>query len=291
MADDHPEQFHSELQSEPFDFHAICASKDAISFTHPDGHVEVFTPDATKGYFHFTVATAFPAGRVIYGWGLHPEVVASNYMTLLDQHLDLDHKMAVNDPKNRNAEDKIIGSIAAVNFPRPPNGASKWTILDRPQPAIQGVAVFWKNAQATQTALARHVMGRHKSTVSMDMMFGSDDSGFAVKLPSDGGGDCLFDGGESKEFLTAGYEYVSWANAPKELQYCFEDKPGTLPGTTTPRPNAIKSDYRGRQVSVIAGGLTGVNTLLRNGRCQVWSGADGETWQADSGGFRGVRDG
>jgi hypothetical protein len=252
MADDSETLLTSELSSQPFDFTALCARTEPIRFTHSDGRVETFTPDGFKGYFEFTVATAFPTGRVIYGTGLHPQVTANHYMSLLDQHLDVEHKMAENDPKNPNAEDKIIGAVVAVTYPKAPRGA-EWTLADRPSPAIHGVASFWKNSQPVQSALARHVMGKQMSTVSMDIKYG-DDSAFVVKIPNPGG--LLFE--ESpKEFLDAGYEYVPYLKAPKNLKDLYDITPKPRLGSRQLEPQRITGDYEGREVSLLMGGRYG----------------------------------
>lgn len=230
-----------EFEAGEFDIHALCASKDAINFTDDKGRSIVFTPDQFKGYFEFKIATAFPAGRIIYGIGLHPQVIANNYRSLLDQHVDWDHKMAINQPKNPNAEDKIIGSIAAVGLS---HSAGGYSLASRDPLFIRGVAVFWKNAQPIKRALGEHVMGRKRATVSMDLWFEPQHSGIAVKLLA----------GEQPEFnppddfRNAGYDYVPYMDAPQELKECFDSKRV---------PNAVTKNYKGRQVTVMAGGFNG----------------------------------
>lgn len=259
------QQLHCQLDSEPLDFQALCESKDAIEFVHPDGHREVFTPDGFKGYFPFTVATAFPAGRTQYGIGIHPETISKHYMTLLHQHSDKDHRMKYNDPKNANAEDKIIGAIVAVSFPRAPNGANAWTINDKPQPAIKGVGVFWKNAAATYSAFANHQMGR-LCTVSMDLWYGHDDSGFALANLRNGK-PAEFEATTPKEFAEGGWQYVPYLQAPKELRECFTQNAGKKGAE-----DVIKN-YKGQQVTFIAGGL-GAGLIAFAGLAVVRYGAE-----------------
>lgn len=246
MADE-TQQLCAELQSEPLDFQALFESKDAIEFVHPDGHREIFQPDGFKGYFPFTVATGFPAGITQYGIGIHPHVLQAHYRSLLHQHSDSDHQMKYNNPDNPNAEDKILGAIVAVSFPRPPNGSDRWKITDRPEPAIKGVGVFWKNAAATQRALAQHMMGRKQSTVSMDLHYNHSDAGFAVK-----NGD--FESTSPKEFLEAGWQYVPYLLAPPELQECFvQKKTKGIPG-----PEDVVKNYNGARPVFLAGGTDGM---------------------------------
>ena len=268
MAENENEQLHASLQSEPLDFQALFDSKDAIEFVHPDGHREIFQPDGFKGYFPFTVATGFPSGRTAYGIGIHPQTVANHYRTLLHQHSDSDHKMKFNDPANPNAEDKILGAIVAVSFPRPPNGAEGWKITDQPAPAIKGVGVFWKNAAATMRAFSKHMMGNHRSSVSMDLFYGHEDSGFAIK-----GGEGEFAETTPKEFSEAGYQYVPYAQAPKELRECFvQMKPKGEKSKTTGGEDVVKN-YKGRQVTFLAGG-SGAGMIAFAGLAVVRYGAE-----------------
>lgn len=197
---------------------------------------QTYVPDSTKGYFQFSLSHAFPVS-LFYQTALHPNVVSLSYASLLHQNLNYEHQMARYHP-TRDVRDRVIGGIAAVDFPRPPSGG--WRVDPKNIPAIDGVAFVYKQAAGMDRVLGEHVTGRNKYTVSMEVLWPLEQSGFAVAM----------DGRESlnkdtpPDFAKAGYDYFPYEQAPKELI-----------ATYSPKKERVVAQWKGRRVHVLMGGI------------------------------------
>ena len=197
-----------------------------------------FVPDATKAYFGFQFSHAFPVATV-YQTALHPSVVAASYQTLLHQNVNYEHQLG-SYHEDRDVRDRVIGSVVAVDFPRTPPGGWRVARHATEAPGISGVAVVYKQTQGMAKILGDHLTGRRKHTVSMEVMYPLESAGFAVALNGKPPEQNL----TPSDLLSAGYEYVPYADAPEELRAVFSRK-----------KNRVVAQYKGRKVFVLMGGL------------------------------------
>ena len=199
-----------------------------------------FVPDATKAFFTFAVSHAFP-NATVRGEAIHPNVVAMSYQSMLHQNVNYEHQIAKYYEGKKDVRDRVIGSVVAVDFPGGPH--RKWLINkdSAVAPGITGVASVFKQTQGTAKMFGDHQVGRKKFTVSMEALWPLEDAGFAVELAP--GAKQTF-GGTPEDFLSAGWEYVPYEGAPKELQNCWSTKSGS-----------ILKRFQGRRVLIMCGGL------------------------------------
>jgi hypothetical protein len=215
----------------------------AITF-HADNTLEFkgqkFTPDATKGYFQFTLSHVFPV-RTAYGTAIYPAVVAQSFNSLLHQNLNWEHHIAEYHKQPGQASpitDRVIGSIVAVDFPPVPGGG--WAVNKNSNPGIDGVAVYYKLTQGMSKIIGDHQTGRHKYSVSMEVEYPVGKSGFAVAATQG-----LVSDKTPADMRAMGYEYWSWEDAPEALRATFSNK-----------ANKIVGRYKGQEVSILMGGLS-----------------------------------
>ena len=219
-------------------------SDESIEWLDRDGRKLTFTPDETKVFFKFTMSHVFPVATH-YGTALHAPVVEKSYRSLLYQNLNYEHQMAAyyKEPGvPSKVEDRILGSVVAVEFPRSPTGG--WKLVPEVEtPGITGVASFAKLATAINRVVGDHQTGRHTYTVSMEVQYPFDQAGFALKV---GGKKREFDASTPTDFAQAGYEYVPFKDAPEMLVATFSKK-----------RNRIVARYKGRECCLLMGGLEG----------------------------------
>lgn len=207
-----------------------------------------FTPDESKGYFQFQISSAFPHGATTRGTALHPAVIAASYQSMKDQMLNREHRVAAYHKKPGQpvpVEDWVIGAVEAVHFPNPQGG--RWTISTQSSPSVSGVAVYWKAVSAMNKIIGDHMAGRHKYTVSMEVKYDVNASGFAVASKP---GDKAFKPSFSStpdDFGKAGFDYVPYADAPDELRSTYSFKNG----------GHIVKQYKGRNAFMMMGGING----------------------------------
>jgi hypothetical protein len=225
-------------------FQVSLFSDDVIEWTDRDGRKTVFAPDETKGFFRFTMSHVFPVAT-FYGTALNAPVVERSYRSLLYQSLNYEHQMAAyyKEPGKANyVEDRILGSVVAVDFPRSPVGG--WKLVPEGEtPGITGVASFAKLATAINRVVGDHKTGRHSYTVSMEVQYPFEEAGFALKLNSK---KPEFASSTPDDFSRAGYEYVPFKQAPELLVATFSKK-----------KNRIVARYKGRESRLLMGGLDG----------------------------------
>jgi hypothetical protein len=195
-----------------------------------------FTPHSTKGYCEFSVSSAFPSGITSYRTALWSKVIENSFSTLLHGNLNREHSKKIYDPKK---EDKNIGSIVAINFPDAPMIGGGWRIGGE-TPKITGVACYDKLSTAIQQFVGEHMAGRSQHTVSMEVLWRLEDAGFAVNS----GGKGLFKDTTPDHFAQAGWDYVPYKDAPKDLKATFRD-------------GAVKGKWKNNPVAILMGGLDG----------------------------------
>lgn len=193
---------------------------------------EKFTPDATKAYGEFAICHGFPV-TTAYGTCFHPGTVANAFNSLKHQVVDYDHQLQVHDrSKNKDAirEDKILGFVAAVEYPRTPVGGWKLGLNKGEAPAIKGVMGVFKNAKKTQQVLGEHLAGRHKWSVSIEANYSFLNSGFVIgdAAKADQALHGLMDEQTPPELKAAGLGYLAVQSAPEELLNCFSFEKGRI---------------------------------------------------------------
>lgn len=213
---------------------ALCGSNDdTVELNNV-----LYRADATKGYLKFAFSHAFPVVNA-YGQALHPNVVAISHQSLLHQNANYEHRIAAYDSVSI-ANDKILGTVVAVHFPRSPSSGWRVDVDKSKSPGIEAVASFAKRAQNMTQVVGQHKTGRHKHSVSMEVEYMFKDCAFAVQLK---------DKQKPKhetpdDMVTAGWELIPWLNAEEELLnvYSFKKK-------------RIIADWKGRKVVQLMGGI------------------------------------
>jgi len=235
-----------------------------------DGIIEisgqVLRADKSSAYVEFFLSHGFPV-TTIDGTGIHPQVVANSYRTMLHKVFDLNHLMKGYDPEN-NPRDRILGTIVGVEFPAYAPGASAFAeatadrTADRPStpeggwkvqgersaaPGIRAVAVMHKQAELVPQLLAQHAEGK-PWTVSMEQEYFVGNSGFLVAHETHE----KWEEGEAwavktpEDLRELGWVYVPATLAPLELLDCFD-----------PEKSKITKPYLGRETIILFGGLDG----------------------------------
>lgn len=125
--------------------------------------------DDYKGYFRFRIATAFPnvIGPEMHGryFGMHPQVLANSYRSLLHQQTNLGHSLKA----YGGYRDRIMGAIVGVqvgNLQR----QMKQTIAATVAAAqyLDVIAVVHKQAEGVKDLLGNHASARQKTSVSIE---------------------------------------------------------------------------------------------------------------------------
>lgn len=197
-------------------------------------------PDPTKAYFEFSVAHAFPKFTA-YKMGMHPAVIANSFATMRHQMFNLGHLVRFYDAENI-ARDRIIGCVVGVEFPKAPMGGWKLPGKNEEPPFIRAAASVYKMAEGVDRILGSYQANRKSWTVSMEVFYYREEGGFAVKgAPVDNVRAIHTD-----DWKAHGWHYVGWADAPKELRACYNDK-----------KTLVDKAWSGREVIYLQGGLDG----------------------------------
>lgn len=181
-------------------------------------------PDDTKGYVEFRISHALPV-ITAYGCALDPGTITNSFVSMQHQVVNLGHQMKAYHPDDDLRGDRIVGSVVGVKLV---NGSMSGA------PAhIHGVAVIHKLANGLDKVLGQHQSGRHEWTVSMEVRYDLEQSGWAVgkagaswddtakALGPDAAG--IVSGGPER-LRSMGFGYVPWGEAPEELRACYSDK-------------------------------------------------------------------
>ena len=220
--------------------------------------------DKSSAYVEFFLGHGFPV-TTIDGTGIHPQVVANSYRTMLHKVFDLNHLMKEYDPQN-NPRDRILGTVVGVEFPAfaqsygaasPPTPEGGWKVQGERSaaPGIRAVAVMHKQAELVPQILRQHADGK-QWTVSMEQEYYVSNSGFLVSRrepPSRGSyGAAGWDEEEEwnrktpEDLREQGWVYVPASGAPMALLDCFD-----------PEKSKITSTFLGRETIILFGGLAG----------------------------------
>lgn len=201
----------------------------------------VYRPDSTKCYLAFEVSHSFPV-MTLSLQSLHPAVIAKSWSTLKEAKLDFEHQIQSyhDDP---NIKERIVGSVLDAEFPGTPDGGWKVQSDATKAPGIRGIAVVWLEAFGVASMLDSHLSGRKKLSVSMEVLWPLESAGYAVQL---NGSTPLFKDTTPDDMRAIGLEYVSYLEAPPELQAAYSTK-----------ARRVRMTYKGRKVAVMMGGLSG----------------------------------
>lgn len=207
--------------------------------------------DKTKAYVEFRAAHAFPV-ITAYNSAFHAGTVANSFLSMRHQVFNFRHQMQQYF-KNTEAEvreDRILGSIVEVEFPRAPGGG--WRLTELAQtPSIRGVAVLHKRAKGVDRIIGQHQSGRVNWAVSVEVEYQLADSGI-VLLPTEKkvsqAQQELLAQHTPKDFAAAGYGYLPFLEAPDDLLECYD--PETAGGMFTQL-------WQGRQPVTLIGGMDG----------------------------------
>ena len=219
---------------------------------------QTLVPDETKAYAEFRLAHGFTkSSRVVtaYGTALHPGTVANSAASLNHQVFNLGHMMRSYDTsKDRDQirRDYMLGTVVGVEYPPSPSGM-QWTVAVEGAPAIRGAAVIHKQAERVPAVLGEHLGGRHKWTVSIEVDYLLPESGFIVgREKAEGGGaprsavSKLLDATTPDEFKSLSLGYISYDQAPEELQNTYSVKDRRVTGA-----------WEGLPVTLLKGGVNG----------------------------------
>jgi len=210
-------------------------------------------PDKTKAYVEFRAAHAFPVVTA-YNSAFHAGTVANSFSSMRHQVFNFRHQMQqyFKNTDHPVQEDRILGSIVEVEFPRTPSGG--WRLTQREQtPSLRGVAVLHKRAKGVDRIIGQHQSGRVNWAVSVEVEYQLADSGI-VLLPADDSKKLseaqqeLLARHTPKDFAEAGYGYVPFLEASDDLLECYD--PETAGGMFTQL-------WQGRQPITLIGGLDG----------------------------------
>ena len=266
------------------------AGKNSITI---DG--QTFTPDPDTAYVEFHLAHAFPV-TTKYRTGIHPQVVANSHRTMVNKVFNLAHIMRKYDKKN-NPQDRMLGTVIAVEFPVLADGHQGWTVQGSREnaPGIRAVAVMHKAAQWVDEILSTWSAGRTpfdpegEWTVSMENTHDIEESGFLVKaetlkaeprpgtetlkaeprLGTESGKQKTeiekFAEGTPADLAGLGYIYVPCMTAPMALLKCLNDEDDDRrDGITSTR---VCRDYLGQETILLLNGLDGAIRFQGVGLC------------------------
>lgn len=220
-------------------------------------------PDRYTSFVEFHLSHAFPVVTVD-GMGIHPQVVANSYRSLLWKVFNLGHIIRSYDPEEH-ARDRILGSIIGVEFPSLPVGSNRWKVqASRAEaPGIRAVAVMHKQAEGVDKILGQHQSGRRKWTVSRENDYYLEDSGFLIKSL-----ETPWVKETPEDLARMGYSYCACVDAPEELLSCYDPKLGK-----------VKRTFNGATVVLLLGGLNGTVQFKGTGLTPLGKEAEAEVNQ------------
>lgn len=229
------------------------------TFGSAAGQKQLFKPDSTKGFVKFELANAFP-NALIYGTALHPNVIAKSYGTMLYQPFNMEHQIAAYHKKKgmaNHTEDRILGSIHGVSFPTASMGSWRVGADASAAPKITAIASYSKLAKGMEEVLGAHSSGKHRYSVSMEVQYPFNEVGFAVhrdgKSPLKELANTTPD-----DMANAGFDYVPIDQAPSQIA-SFDEASGQFSsGVFNKNKGRIDSNYKGRKVTMLMGGLDGM---------------------------------
>lgn len=232
-------------------------------YTHA-GTPAKLKPDQYKAYIDFYLAHAFPVVSS-YKTSFHPTTLRNSFQSMLHQQFNYGHlvrhyyKGKPEEDKVR--EDRILGSIIAVDFPKEPLGGWQLTSAEE-APGMHCVATIAKQAKGMDKVLGSYQAGRQNWTVSLEVDYQLSESGVVIIPTQTEKRGAL--GGASREyaisdedmsilakhtpedFKRAGLWYLPLIEASDELVDCFSAEKGTW-----------SKKWKGCELVTIMGGLDG----------------------------------
>lgn len=185
----------------------------------------VFVPDEFTAYFDVRFSAAFPTVTA-FGSCLHPQVIANSYQSMLHKIVNIGHTVRAYDDSGK-TRDRIIGTVVAVEYPQLANPNLRWQVSKDSIPSVRAVLAIGKQAQGVDRIIGQHQSGRRQWSVSMEMLFSLEDSGFVVKRNVSNtqvyyGQDTPYD------IAGLGYQYVAYEKADKDLKDTWDRKKGRI---------------------------------------------------------------
>lgn len=219
--------------------------------------------DRYTSFVEFYLSHAFPV-ITVDGIGIHPQVVANSFRSLLWKVFNLGHIIRSYDP-DEHARDRIIGTIIGVDFPALPVGSNGWKVQGSRSaaPGIRAVAVMHKQAEGVDKILGQHQSGRRKWTVSRENDYYLEDSGFLLKSL-----ETPWARSTPEDLAKLGYSYCPCIEAPDELLECYDPKQGK-----------IRRQLNGAPVVLLLGGLNGSVQFKGTGLTPLGKEAEAEVGQ------------
>lgn len=247
-----PEAIIGLLQTDAY--RVCCEARDGFD-VRDGGRIHVrCQPDATKAYLMGDIVTAFPVVNR-YASAFTARVLQNSYLSLEHQGFNFQHRMAANSELlgDEVREDRVLGSVVAVEFPRPPAGG--WRLTDAPRaPALSMTAGVTKRAKGMDRMLGSHQSGRHEWMFSIEFDAGPPrDQGIVLlagesELPESVTGPAAEHTPE--DFARAGLLYLPWSAAPEELTAHWN--PRAFRGV-----GGFDRPFHGRPCVTLMGGLEG----------------------------------
>lgn len=242
-------------------------------------------PDLTKAYLEFRMAHAFhirpdgkPGGVTAYGTATSAKTLSNSYRSLQHQVVDLGHRIKFYDssPEKKSIpRDYALGSIVGVEYPPEPPGGFPLKMAESEVPHIHGAAVLHKQLEKVPHVLGEHMSGRHKWSVSLEMKFPKEGSGFLVHNRNKGSmkqRQAMLElspvtwGSTALNDLDMGYVVVE--SAPKELMDCYD-----MPA------NRMRCAWGDCPVTYLQGGWNGENHFMGMGVVRYPAEQDAEIQQ------------
>lgn len=137
----------------------------------------VYNPDATKGYVECSFSHVWPV-VTYYGECLSPETVRRSFSSVLHQPVNREHRMRIHDPEKK-APDEVIGCIVSAECGIHSGAALPDSVES--SPGIRAVAAIFKQANGVDKIIGQHQSGRHRMTVSMEVIYSPAESGFIMR--------------------------------------------------------------------------------------------------------------
>jgi hypothetical protein len=216
--------------------HVSLCSEAALTV---DGRV--LKPDYASAYGECYLAHAFPV-TTVDGTGLHPQVVANSYRSMLFKVVDLLHIIRAYNPE-QNDRDRVLGSVIGAEFPAMPDGGWRLETDRAKAPGIRAVFVIHRQLEQAEEIIQSQVEGVMQWTVSMENNYDPETSGFLVAGKR---GIEQWEETTPEDLRRAGYIYVPGPEAPEDLLACFDSQ-----------QTKMLSPFRNQETTYLLGGLNG----------------------------------
>jgi len=228
-----------------------------------------YVPSSSLAFLTFEVAHSFPAYTTA-SQAIMPEVLARSFKSLTLTPLDFEHAIAAYHPSQPAMQDRIIGTVVAVQLVTPGNRIKVYADKSK-APFVRGIASVFKVANGAAVAFGRHISGDKKLSVSMEVSWALEDSAFAIAL---GPGVARVLSDTPPDALAAGWEIIPYAKADRYLR-----------GTYSAKASCVTGFYQGRKTIMLMGGMDSAveflglgvvgNPASREAKItRVWTGTD-----------------